>query len=133
MLLRTRFLFDNYVIKTERDRDRAERALDQALVDMVTRNPSLSLRWDDRVGSIEAGKVADLLLVRRATTPSTSGLPASPYRSLIEAAERDVRLVLVGGEPLAGDVALMEDLKPGDNEVVDSEAGEFHKAIERFL
>src|SRR5262249_45821792 len=31
------------------ERQRAENALDQALVDMVTRNPALALRWYDKV------------------------------------------------------------------------------------
>ena len=37
----------------------------EQLVDMVTRNPARTLRWYEKVGSIEAGKVADLLLIRQ--------------------------------------------------------------------
>jgi hypothetical protein len=38
------------------DRQLAEEALDRALVDMVTRNPALTVRWYDKVGSIEDGR-----------------------------------------------------------------------------
>jgi hypothetical protein len=41
-----------------------------------------------------------------------------------------VSLVLVGGEPVAGTVQEMELLKPGDFEIVRSEAGCFEKAID---
>jgi cytosine/adenosine deaminase-related metal-dependent hydrolase len=108
----------------------AEAALDRTLVDMVTRNPALTLRWYDRVGSIEAGKAADLMLVRWPAKPPPAGVPPTVYRALINARERDVELVLVGGTPLAGDVPLLTALKPGDNEVVSSSAGGFSKAVD---
>jgi 5-methylthioadenosine/S-adenosylhomocysteine deaminase len=116
--------------KTGGARQHAETALDQALVDMVTRNPALSLRWYDMVGSIEAGKVADLLLIHRPSQSPSQDLPPSVYRYLIDATERDVELVLVGGDPLSGDVGRMSALKPGDYEVVSSLAGGFSKAID---
>jgi cytosine/adenosine deaminase-related metal-dependent hydrolase len=108
----------------------AEAALDRALVDMVTRNPAMTLRWYDQVGSIEAGKIADLLLIHAPATLPPAGVPPTPYRALIDASERDVELVLVGGEPRAGDVGLISALKPGDYETVTSPAGGFQKAID---
>jgi cytosine/adenosine deaminase-related metal-dependent hydrolase len=108
----------------------AERALDQLLVEMVTINPAMAIRWDDQVGSIEPGKVADLLVVTAAASPLEHGIPPSPYRGLIDATERDVALVVVAGVPLAGDVGVMNQLKPGDFEVIHSTAGCFDKAID---
>lgn len=58
------------------------------------------------------------------------GLPDTVYRNLIDATEREVELVLVGGDPLAGDTELMSALKPRDVEVVPSAAGGFHKAVD---
>jgi hypothetical protein len=107
----------------------AEAALDRTLVDMVTRNPALTLRWYDQVGSIEAGKLADLMLVRWPAKLPPAGVPPTVYRALIDATERDVELVTVGGVPLASDVSLMAALKPGDDEVVSSSAG-FQKAVD---
>ena len=103
-------------------------ALDRALADMVTRNPALALRWYDKVGSIEAGKVADLLLLRR-----SAPRPARPrglYRELIDATDRNVELVLVGGQPRAGDLDLMTALRPSAREIVTSTAGRFSKAVD---
>ena len=105
-------------------------ALDRLLVEMVTINAARAIRWDDQVGSIEAGKVADLLVISRPLPPAIPDLPPSPYRSLIDATEADVSLVLVGGEPVAGDVAAMQSLKPDDFEVVRTGTGCFQKAIE---
>src|SRR5262249_4604369 len=56
--------------------------------------------------------------------------PPTVYRDLINATERDVQLVLVGGEPLAGDIALMSALKGADYETVTSIAGGFQKAVD---
>jgi cytosine/adenosine deaminase-related metal-dependent hydrolase len=112
------------------ERQRAEAGLDRALVDMVTRNPALTLRWYDRLGSIEPGKIADLVLLRRPAQSRPLGLPPTVYRDLIDASEDEVELVLVGGNPVAGDVELMSALKPGDHEVVTSPAGGFQKAVD---
>jgi 5-methylthioadenosine/S-adenosylhomocysteine deaminase len=111
-------------------RETAEIALDKLLVEMVTSNPAKTLRWRDEVGSIEPGKFADLVLITKPQHSSAAGLPDSPYRNLIDATEEDVRLVLVNGEPLSGDVALMAALKASDYEVVTSSSGCFQKAID---
>jgi hypothetical protein len=116
--------------RSNQTRGAAERALDQLLVEMVTINPAMTLRWDDEVGSIEPGKVADLLVVTPSKSPLAHGIPPSPYRTLIDATERDVQLVMVGGVPLAGDVVVMGQLKPNDFEVLHSAAGCFDKAID---
>jgi hypothetical protein len=109
----------------------AGRGLDQMLVEMVTINPAMAVRWHDQVGSIEAGKTADLLVIgASAATGLPAGSRASPYRRLIDATERDVELVMVGGRPQAGDLAVMSAVKPGDFEVVESAAGCFSKAID---
>lgn len=104
-------------------------AVDRALVDMVTRNPAKMLRWDE-VGSVALGKVADLLVLRRPATAPTGGMPDSPYRSLIDATGKDVALVLVGGEPLAGDLPVVSSLRGSDFEVVTSPTGKYSKAID---
>ena len=89
-----------------------------------------AIRWDDRVGSIETGKVADLLVISPPLQPAIPDVPRSPYRNLIDATEADVSLVFVGGEAVAGDVAAMQSLKPDDLEIVRSSTGCFQKAID---
>ena len=56
---------------------------------MVTCNPALTARVYDRLGSIEAGKDADLFLVRG------GGHAETAYRDLIDAREEDLELILV--------------------------------------
>jgi 5-methylthioadenosine/S-adenosylhomocysteine deaminase len=116
--------------KTENARQAAEVALDKLLVEMVTTNPMKTLRWTNEVGSIEPGKFADLVLITKTKHPSSEDLPDSPYRNLIDATEEDVRLVIVNGEPLSGDVAIMATLKGGDYEVITSADGCFQKGID---
>jgi hypothetical protein len=111
-------------------REEAEIALDKLLVEMVTTNPAKTLRWTHEIGSIEPGKFADLVLITKPRHTSAMYLPNSPYRNLIDATEEDVRLVLVNGEPLAGDVVIMNKLKPADYEVITSKGGCFLKAID---
>jgi hypothetical protein len=72
---------------------------DVELCEMVTANPADALGWSDRIGRVQPGLLADLLVLRRR-------LP-DPHRNLIGATERDVRLVLVGGRPVYGTPAYM--------------------------
>jgi 5-methylthioadenosine/S-adenosylhomocysteine deaminase len=110
------------------DAEEAERTLDRLLVEMVTRNPAKTLRWQDEVGSIEAGKVADILVITKPSHVRGPNLPSSPYRRLIDATERDVRLVLVAGDPVVGDRDLMDQLKPGQDEPLISSCDGYQKA-----
>jgi len=90
---------------------RSDSALDRELVAMVTRNPARTLRWQGRVGSVVRGKAADLMVV-------TAPRHGSVYRRLIEAADRDVQLTMVGGDPLAGDPRLLRRLRGDDLEII---------------
>jgi cytosine/adenosine deaminase-related metal-dependent hydrolase len=116
--------------RSDAERRQAELALDRVLVDMVTINAARAVRWDDQVGSIEAGKTADLIVVSEPQMRARPDLPSSPYRALIDATEADVALVLVNGEPVAGDVSTMESVKPGDFDLVRSESACVMKAID---
>ena len=105
-----------------------EQALDRLLVDMVTRNPAETLRWPE-VGSIEPGKHADLLVLRRPAQSPTGHLPASPYRALIDATERDVRLVLVDGRPVAGALDALRAAGARAVATVRSTTGRYEKGV----
>lgn len=104
-----------------------QRALDRLLVDMVTRNPARTLRWP--IGEIAPGKYADVLVIKRPADSPTGGAPDSPYRNLIDATERDVHLVLVGGDPVAGDPRVMHSLLGPEVQLVPSAAGQYVKAL----
>jgi 5-methylthioadenosine/S-adenosylhomocysteine deaminase len=75
---------------------------DRELVAMVTRVPASMLGWEAALGSIEAGRYADLLVV--------SGRAGDPYTDLVDARDRDIRLVVVAGRPRYGVPSLMSAL-----------------------
>jgi hypothetical protein len=77
---------------------------ERALVDMATINPARLATLDRQLGSIEAGKLADFVVMKRAGTTA--------YQALLLANPGDVLLVTVGGVPLYGDRALMQRLLP---------------------
>jgi 5-methylthioadenosine/S-adenosylhomocysteine deaminase len=76
----------------------------EELVAMVTRVAASVLRWDSKVGTLEPGKLADLLVVR--------GKASAPYDSLINANETDIQLLMIGGVRRHGVSALMQDAGP---------------------
>jgi len=67
----------------------------RAMTEMVTRNPARAFWMQDRIGSIEEGKLADLLLLRRRAS--------DPYESLLQTRIEDIELILREGSPLYGD------------------------------
>ncbi len=75
---------------------------DRELVQMATRNPAAALKWDAAVGSLEAGKRADLFAV--------AGTGGDPYEHLLRAAETAIHLVLINGVARYGTSPLMAAL-----------------------
>ncbi len=69
------------------------------LAEMVTINPAKTLKWDHLVGSIEPGKLADLVVL--------DGHDGDPFDQLVAARESSVALVVIGGVPRVGQRSLM--------------------------
>lgn len=65
----------------------------------VTISSASAAGWDNQLGSIETGKLADFVVLDSITD--------NPYQNLVEATEREVRLVMVGGLARYGDTDLM--------------------------
>ena len=93
---------------------------DYDLASMVTKNPALGNNWDDSVGTINAGLYADLVVM--------DTFHEDPYRNLIEAIDADVRLTVVNGQPVFGDIDLMSTLKGDDWEIIEGPG--FDKAVD---
>lgn len=70
----------------------------QQIVEMVTINAARVLKLDGVIGSLDAGKRADLFVI--------GGDATRPYDALLASRPADVRLVLVDGVPLYGDAQL---------------------------
>lgn len=68
---------------------------DVELVAAVTCVPAAMIGWDGRLGSIEAGKFADLLVLR--------GVGGDPYARLLEAEETSIRAVIIDGRIRLGE------------------------------
>lgn len=62
---------------------------DRDIVAMATRSPAKMLQWDSLLGSLEAGKLADLVVIE--------GAAGDCYAQLIKASEGDIRLVMIAG------------------------------------
>lgn len=70
----------------------------KAVVGMTTKNAAAAVALSGRIGTIEVGALADLMVVSRAKP--------DPYASILAARPKDVRLTMVGGRVLYGDAAL---------------------------
>ena len=70
------------------------------LLETVTTNPARILKWDHAVGSLEAGKRADLLVL-----DDTVG---DPYDRILAARETAITMVVVDGVPRYGSPALLD-------------------------
>jgi 5-methylthioadenosine/S-adenosylhomocysteine deaminase len=77
------------------------------LVKMVTLYPADLAGVSDQIGSLKPNSYADILVVRRHTSGDTAA------HALLHTMAADVRLVIVGGVPIYGDLDLMDKLLPG--------------------
>ncbi len=74
---------------------------DADIVEMVTANPgdTLARAWGVQVGRLVPGALADIAVFAHQQ--------ADPWRTVLRATERHVRLVIVGGRPAYGNQALL--------------------------
>ncbi len=84
---------------------------DQELWQMVTINAAKASGFDNQIGSLKTGLVADVVVF------SPHG--KTDYRAIIEGSPEDVLLVLRGGKPLHGDATLIDALAPTGCEALD--------------
>ena len=75
---------------------------DRDIVSMATREAAAILQWEAALGSIEAGKRADLLVI--------AGNTSDPYELLLTAKETSIRLVTINGIARYGLPGLMRQL-----------------------
>ena len=78
------------------------RLSNKELVAMTTLEAAKSMAIDAELGSLEAGKLADLAII----AADEEGR-RRPYQTILGAEAWDVRLTVVGGEPVYGDAGMM--------------------------
>ncbi len=84
---------------------------DEDLVAMVTCDAAAILRWNGALGSLAAGKRADLIVVR-------GGQSGGAYAPLLDARETDLLLVLINGVPRYGLPGLMKKVGVASGEPI---------------
>jgi cytosine/adenosine deaminase-related metal-dependent hydrolase len=67
---------------------------------MVTINAARAFRMQDRVGSLENGKLADLLVIKARRE--------DPYENLLDAKMEDIELLTLAGKPLYGELRFLD-------------------------
>jgi Peptidase family S41/Amidohydrolase family len=82
---------------------------DEHLAEMVTVTPAAMLGWGALLGSLEAGKLADLVVI--------AGTSSGAYTQLVDATEPDVALVVIDGVARYGTPTLMSKLSPAGEAV----------------
>ncbi len=80
------------------------------LIKMATSIPAQIARLDASIGDLSVGKKADFVVVKAKPDPKARNPTFDP---VAKATPADIALVVVGGEPLYGDPALMMQLRPG--------------------
>ena len=93
---------------------------DYELVEMVTCNAAEISNWGSFVGQIKTGMYADLVVI--------DTFHEDPYRNMIEAIDPDVRLTVVQGKAVFGDIDMMSAMKGDDWEYINGSG--FSKAID---
>ena len=85
---------------------------DADLVEMATANPgdTLAMPWGVAVGRLEPGALADIAVFGHVAD--------DPWRNVLTATERNVRLVIVGGRPAYGTTSLLRAAGATDIEAI---------------
>jgi cytosine/adenosine deaminase-related metal-dependent hydrolase len=85
----------------------------KAFFEMVTVNAAKAFWLGDKLGTLEAGKLADLLVIK--------GLRDDPYENLVSASMEDIELLTMEGNPIYGEMRFLDLLGgklPGDYTVI---------------
>jgi len=79
------------------------------VIAMATSEAARILKWDSVVGTLAAGKLADLIVI--------DGTTGDAYDTLIRAKETDIQLVMINGVARFGVTKAMQALSPGSEPV----------------
>ncbi|HXJ93670.1 MAG TPA: amidohydrolase family protein [Terriglobia bacterium] len=83
---------------------------DAEIIAMATRSAASILQWQDALGTLEAGKRADVLVI--------AGQKSDPYAGLISASETSISLVMINGVARYGTPSLMQHLSAKSEKIL---------------
>jgi hypothetical protein len=67
---------------------------------MLTVNAARALWMDDRIGTLEEGKLGDILVLK--------GRKDDPYENLVSASMKDIELLVLAGKPIYGEIRFID-------------------------
>ena len=67
---------------------------------MITVNAAKAFRMQDRIGSLEEGKLADILVIK--------AIEENPYENLLSTTMEDIELVTLAGKPIYGELRFLD-------------------------
>jgi cytosine/adenosine deaminase-related metal-dependent hydrolase len=75
----------------------------QKIFEMVTINSAKAFRMQDKTGSLEEGKLADILILKAKKN--------DPYENFVNATMKDIELLILAGKPIYGETRFIDIFK----------------------
>jgi cytosine/adenosine deaminase-related metal-dependent hydrolase len=72
----------------------------KTIFEMITQNAARAFWMDDRIGTLEEGKLADVLVLK--------GNKDDPYENLVAASMEDIQLLVLEGAPVYGELRFLD-------------------------
>jgi cytosine/adenosine deaminase-related metal-dependent hydrolase len=72
----------------------------RTIFEMVTMNAAKAFKLEDRIGTLEEGKLADILVLK--------GRVDDPFENLVSASMEDIELLILAGKPLYGECRFLD-------------------------
>jgi cytosine/adenosine deaminase-related metal-dependent hydrolase len=72
----------------------------KTIFEMITINAARAFWMEDRIGTLEEGKLADVLVLK--------GRTGDPYENLVSASMRDIELLILAGNPIYGELRFLD-------------------------
>jgi len=72
----------------------------QKIFEMVTINSAKAFRMNDRTGSLDEGKLGDILILKAKNN--------DPYENLVSAGMKDIELLVLAGNPIYGELRFLD-------------------------
>jgi cytosine/adenosine deaminase-related metal-dependent hydrolase len=79
----------------------------EKLFEMVTINSAKAFRMQDRIGSLDEGKLGDILVLKANNN--------DPYENLVEAKMEDIELLVLAGNPIYGETRFLDIFNAAQN------------------